>query len=197
MGAANRRAVIYVRTTRENVDEQTSILENYAKEKGLDVVKTFKDFMDPGVRNDSRTYLKNCLDECATNDIGCIVMMSTASMGHDPADVFRLLHKLLERNLGIFIHDRELYIGEENYIRNITTDDLEAKDKQANQKYVKNASKKGRKVGYRKPKDDMAKQYSKVIKKLSDGTPIRDIAKVCEVSPSTVQRVKKMFFPKS
>lgn len=196
METANRRAVIYVRASRDNVEEQASLLENYANEKGLDVVKTFKDFMDPGVRNDNRTYLKSCLDECEQNHIGSIVMKSTASMGHELTDVFSLLHQLLELHLGIFFYDRGLYIGAEDYIREIIADDITAKEIQANQKYVENASKRGRKVGYRKPKDDIAKQYAKVIKRLNEGTPIRDVAKVCGVSPSTVQRVKKIFFPK-
>jgi transposase len=51
----------------------------------------------------------------------------------------------------------------------------------------------GRKVGSVKSKEQKTDEYSNVIKHLKKGQSIRNTAKLCGVSVSTVQRVKKEF----
>ena len=51
----------------------------------------------------------------------------------------------------------------------------------------------GRKVGSIKSKEQKTNEYSNVIKHLKKGQSIRNTAKLCGVSVSTVQRVKKEF----
>ena len=50
----------------------------------------------------------------------------------------------------------------------------------------------GRPIGTTKSQDAFLKEYSKVVKELEKGTSIRNTAKLCEVSESTVKRVKKV-----
>jgi len=59
--------------------------------------------------------------------------------------------------------------------------------------YIQNGGKLGRKVGYTKPKDEYAKEYSDAITLLNKGYTIRYVAKVVGVSPTTIQRIKNMF----
>lgn len=51
----------------------------------------------------------------------------------------------------------------------------------------------GRKLGYRKPKEVYEEAYKEVIKLLKRGYPIRQTAKLADVSESTVKKVKAMF----
>ena len=51
----------------------------------------------------------------------------------------------------------------------------------------------GRKAGSRKSKEKMEDEYGKVIKMLRKGVSVRHTAKICDVSASTVERVKKAF----
>ena len=60
-------------------------------------------------------------------------------------------------------------------------------------KYIAEGGKLGRKVGSTKSNDKKKEEYKEVIKLLKKGTPIRHIAKICNVGVSTVQRVKKEF----
>ena len=60
-------------------------------------------------------------------------------------------------------------------------------------RYIADGGKLGRKVGSVKSKEKKADEYAKVIRSLKAGKSVRDTAKICEVSASTVQRVKKEF----
>ena len=51
----------------------------------------------------------------------------------------------------------------------------------------------GRKVGYRKPAAKKMEEYKEVLKLLKAGYPIRKVAKLTDVSESTVKRLKKEF----
>ena len=51
----------------------------------------------------------------------------------------------------------------------------------------------GRKVGSVKSMEQKQQEYSRVIRCLKAGKSIRDTAKICSVSVSTVQRLKKEF----
>jgi DNA invertase Pin-like site-specific DNA recombinase len=51
----------------------------------------------------------------------------------------------------------------------------------------------GRKVGSVKSMEQKQQEYAKVIRCLKAGKSIRDTAKICEISVSTCQRVKKDF----
>ena len=60
-------------------------------------------------------------------------------------------------------------------------------------KYIADGGKLGRKVGYRKPTEKKEEEYKNVLKELRKGTSVRRTAKLCDVSASTVQRIKKEF----
>ena len=61
------------------------------------------------------------------------------------------------------------------------------------QKYITDGGKLGRKVGSIKSNETKESEYKEVIKEIKRGTSIRRTAKLCDVSVSTVQRVKKTF----
>jgi DNA invertase Pin-like site-specific DNA recombinase len=54
----------------------------------------------------------------------------------------------------------------------------------------------GRKPGSVKTREQKEKEYANVIKLLKKGTSIRNTAKLCNVSPKTVQAVKNEFVKK-
>ena len=61
------------------------------------------------------------------------------------------------------------------------------------ERYIANGGKLGRKVGSVKSDEAKKEQYKKVLKELKNGTSVRKTAKLCDVSVSTVQRLKKVF----
>ena len=60
-------------------------------------------------------------------------------------------------------------------------------------KYIADGGKLGRKVGYRKSTEKKEEEYKNVLKELRKSTSVRRTAKLCDVSVSTVQRIKQEF----
>ena len=60
-------------------------------------------------------------------------------------------------------------------------------------KYIADGGKLGRKVGSVKSIEKKQEEYKQVLKELKKGTSIRRTAKLCDVSVSTVQRLKSQF----
>ena len=61
------------------------------------------------------------------------------------------------------------------------------------QQYIAKGGKLGRKEGSIKTKEQKKGEYGEAISLLKKGYSIRNVAKLCNVSNSTVQRVKKEF----
>ena len=61
------------------------------------------------------------------------------------------------------------------------------------EEYIEKGGKLGRKEGSIKSKEQKAEEYKQVIKELKRGTSVRKTAKLCDVSISTVQRIKAEF----
>ena len=59
--------------------------------------------------------------------------------------------------------------------------------------YKKSGGKLGRKIGYRKSKEQKLEQYAGVTKLLKRWYPVRNIPKIESVGISTVMRLKKEF----
>ncbi len=64
---------------------------------------------------------------------------------------------------------------------------------QGRQLAIEKGVKMGRPGGSMKTLDQLATEYASVIKSLKRGQSVRNTAKICGVSTSTVQRVKKAF----
>ena len=61
------------------------------------------------------------------------------------------------------------------------------------EKYIAEGGKLGRKQGSTKSAEKKQEEYKQVLKELKKGTSIRRTAKLCDVSVSTVQRLKAEF----
>lgn len=60
-------------------------------------------------------------------------------------------------------------------------------------RFVEDGGKLGRKVGSTKSREVKEKEYGSVLRELRRGTSVRRTAKLCDVSASTVVRIKKEF----
>ena len=205
-------AVIYARVSstndRQSTDRQVSDLNGYASKNDINVVKTFEEHISGAKRNEERPILCECLDYCIKNTVDILLISELSRLGRNVDEVLANVKRCKDNNLNIYFQKENLSIfqadGTKNPFLNIfisvlgTCAEMERENikfrlNSGRAKYIADGGKLGRKEGYRKPKEQKEVEYKEVIKELKKGTSVRRAAKLCDVSVSTVQRIKAEF----
>ena len=204
-------AVIYARVSstndRQSTDRQVSDLNGYASKNDINVVKTFEEHISGAKRNEERPVLCE-LDYCIKNKVDILLISELSRLGRNVDEVLANVKRCKDNNLNIYFQKENLSIfqadGTKNPFLNIfisvlgTCAEMERENikfrlNSGRAKYIADGGKLGRKEGYRKPKEQKEVEYKEVIKELKKGTSVRRTAKLCDVSVSTVQRIKAEF----
>lgn len=205
-------AVIYARVSstndRQSTDRQVSDLNAYASKNDINVIRTFEEHISGAKRNEERRVLCECLDYCIENNIDTLLISELSRLGRNVDEVLANVKRCKDNNLNIYFQKENLSIfqadGTKNPFLNIfisvlgTCAEMERENikfrlNSGRAKYIADGGKLGRKEGYRKPQEQKAKEYKNVLRELKKGTSIRRTAKLCDVSISTVQRLKMEF----
>lgn len=205
-------AVIYARVSslndRQSTERQVVDLQNYADRNNIEVVKVYEEHVSGAKKNEERPILCECLDYCISNKISTLLISELSRLGRDVDEVLANVKRCKDNSLNIYFQKENLSIfqpdGSKNPFLNIfisvlaTCAEMERENikfrlNSGRAKFVADGGKLGRKVGYRKSNEKKQEEYKEVIKELKRGTSIRRTAKLCDVSVSTVQRVKAEF----
>ena len=208
----NMNAVIYARvsstTDRQNTERQVADLNTYAEINKINVVKTFEEHISGAKRNEERPVLCECLAYCVENKIDILLISELSRLGRNVDEVLANVKYCKDNQLNIYFQKENLSIfqpdGTKNPFLNIfisvlgTCAEMERENikfrlNSGRAKYIADGGKLGRKVGSIKSREKKQEEYKQVLKELKKGTSIRRTAKLCDVSVSTVQRVKKEF----
>lgn len=206
-----RTAVIYARVSstgdRQTTDRQVADLQRYVNINEMELVKVFEEKMSGAKEN--RPVLTECINFCITNHIHTLCVSEISRLGRSTKIVVNTIDELSKAGVNVYIQNLPLCSlnedGQPNPIAKMITAVLSsfAEIERDNIRYRLNSGrelaktkgvKMGRKVGSVKSKEKKADEYATVIRSLRKGKSIRDTAKLCEVSISTVQRVKREFF---
>ena len=204
-------AVIYARVSsvgdRQSTERQVEDLKRHIFLNDMDLVKVYEEKMSGAKEN--RPILTECVDFCISNRVNTLCVSEISRLGRSVKIVVNTIDELSKAGVNIFIQNIQLCTlnadGQPNPIakmitavlssfseveRNLIISRLQSGRKLALEK--KNV-KMGRKVGSVKSMEQKQQEYSRVIRCLKAGKSIRDTAKICSVSVSTVQRLKKEF----
>lgn len=206
-----RTAVIYARVSstgdRQTTDRQVADLQRYVNINEMELVKVFEEKMSGAKEN--RPVLTECINFCITNHIHTLCVSEISRLGRSTKIVVNTIDELSKAGVNVYIQNLPLCSlnedGQPNPIAKMITAVLSsfAEIERENIRYRLNSGrelaktkgvKMGRKVGSVKSKEKKADEYATVIRSLRKGKSIRDTAKLCDVSISTVQRVKREFF---
>ena len=206
-----KTAVIYARVSstgdRQTTDRQVADLQRYVNINEMELVKVFEEKMSGAKEN--RPVLTDCINFCITHHIHTLCVSEISRLGRSTKIVVNTIDELSRAGVNVYIQNLPLCSlnedGHPNPIAKMITAVLSsfAEIERDNIRYRLNSGrelaktkgvKMGRKVGSVKSKEKKADEYATVIRSLRKGKSIRDTAKLCEVSISTVQRVKREFF---
>lgn len=206
------KAAIYARVSstndRQSTDRQVIDLRNYAERNNIEVVKVYEEHISGAKRNEERPILCECLDYCIGNGVDMLLISELSRLGRNVDEVLANVKRCKDNNLNIFFQKENLSIfqpdGSKNPFLNIfisvlgTCAEMERENikfrlNSGREKYIAEGGKLGRKVGSVKSTEKKQEEYKHVLKELRKGTSIRRTAKLCDVSISTVQRLKSEF----
>ncbi|MBQ8552686.1 MAG: recombinase family protein [Alistipes sp.] len=206
-------AVIYARVSsegdRQSTSRQVADLTEYAERSGLEVVEVYEEHISGAKRNEERAVLTECINYAVSNKVDAVLFSELSRCGRAVWEVLDTIRTLKDNGINAHFQKEGLSLfsadGKENpYLAvmvsvlgvcsHIELENITYRLNSGRVRYIATGGKLGRKVGSVKSKEKKADEYAKVIRSLKAGKSVRDTAKICEVSVSTVQRVKKEFY---
>lgn len=207
-----KTAVIYARVSSQNDRQDTSRqitdLKRYAEANSLKIEKVFEEHISGAKKLEERQVLQECLEYCITHSVKYLLLSELSRLGRSTLQVLRSLEKLHEAKVSVFIQNLGIYSlqpdGQVNPIAsilitvlaemsNIERSNIQYRLNSGRAQYIARGGKLGRKVGYQKPTEDLKEEYKNAIALLKKGYSVRAVAKLEGVSPTTIQKVKKLF----
>ena len=213
-----KTAVIYARVSstgdRQSTERQVIDLTDYAAKNSMTICKTFEEHISGAKRNEERAVLSECIEYAINNRVDVVLFSELSRCGRAVWEVLDTIRTLKDNGINAYFQKEGLSLfqadGRENIHLAITISVLSCASQieretiyyrlQSGRKVFvdKNLAETGksglgRKVGYRKPIDKKREEYKETLKLLRAGYPIRKVAKLTDVSESTVKRLKREF----
>ena len=205
-----KKAVIYARVSstndRQSTDRQVADLTDYASKNDYEVVEVFEEHISGAKKNNERPVLMECLEYATANGVDIILCSELSRLGRNCDEVLKNVLHCKDVHLNLYFQKENLSLfntdGSENPYTNIMIavlgtaaqlerDNIKFRLNSGRAKYIAEGGVLGRPVGTKKTAEQLRAEYPNVVKELRRGTSLRRTAKLCDVSLSTVQRVKK------
>ena len=215
MNTETKTAIIWARTsssgaleTRQSTTRQVEDLQDFASRNHYQVEKTFEEHISGRTDYEHRAILSSAINYAKENHIHTILTTELSRIGRSD-DVLYIVKECKDAGINIYFQKENLNIfmedGKPNPFLNIfisclsfaASAELEAiqsRLRSGREKWLRDGGKPGKPKGSGvKTKEILSQEYKSVIRNLKQGQSIRNTAKICGCSQSTVQRVKKAF----
>ena len=216
-----KSAIIYARTSssgsvesRQSTERQVIDLTDYANKNEMRITKTFEEHISGAKRNEERAVLSECIEYAISNRVDVVLFSELSRCGRAVWEVLDTIRTLKDNGINAYFQKEGLSLFSEDGTENvylavmlsvlcvcsqIERENIYYRLQSGRKVFVdKNLAETGksglgRKVGYRKPIDKKREEYKETLKLLRAGYPIRKVAKLTDVSESTVKRLKREF----
>ena len=214
-----KTAVIYARVSstgdRQSTERQVIDLTDYADKNGITICKTFEEHISGAKRNTERAVLSECIEYAISNSIDVVLFSELSRCGRAVWEVLDTIRTLKDNGINAYFQKEGLSLFSEDgktenvYLAvmlsvlcvcsQIERESIHYRLQSGRKVYVEKnlaatgKSGLGRKVGYRKPIEKKKEEYKETLKLLKAGYPIRKVAKLTDVSESTIKRLKREF----
>ena len=206
------KAVIYARVTsttdRQNTERQIADLTKYAEYKEMEILKVFEEKVSGAKKNSERPIFVEAITFCKVQKVDMLLVSELSRLGRNAFEVLETVKQLVDEGINLYMQKEQFTLLNEEgkpsmfapvMIATLSTcaqlerDNIKFRLNSGRQLYIEKGGKLGRKEGSTKSKEKKAEEYKQVIKELKRGTSVRKTAKLCDVSTSTVQRIKVEF----
>ena len=206
------KAVIYARVSstndRQNTERQIADLTKYAEYKEMEISKVFEEKISGAKKNAERPVFVEAINFCKTNKVDILLVSELSRLGRNAFEVLETVKQLVDEGINLYMQKEQFTLLDEEgkpsmfapiMIATLSTcaqlerENIKFRLNSGRQLYIEKGGKLGRKEGSKKTTEQKQEEYKSVIKELKYGTSIRKVAKLCDVSVSTVQRIKAEF----
>lgn len=206
------KAVIYARvsstTDRQNTERQIADLTKYAEYKEMEILKVFEEKVSGAKKNSERPIFVEAITFCKVQKVDMLLVSELSRLGRNAFEVLETVKQLVDEGINLYMQKEQFTLLNEEgkpsmfapvMIATLSTcaqlerGNIKFRLNSGRQLYIEKGGKLGRKEGSTKSKEKKAEEYKQVIKELKRGTSVRKTAKLCDVSTSTVQRIKVEF----
>ena len=202
---------IYARVSsigdRQSTERQVKNLAELAASRGYEVKGIYEEHISGAKTNKERKVLTECLTDAKENQIDLILFSELSRCGRAIWEVLETIKFCADNGINIHFQKERLTLFRDGKVDSIMTiyisclgfcaekerENIYFRLSQGRELAKQKGVKMGRKVGSTKSREQKEQEYAKVIKLLRKGESMRNVAKLCEVSLSSVQRVKKEF----
>ena len=209
-----KTAIIYARVSssgsqenRQNTERQINALTEYAKMSGYTVSHIFEEHISGAKKNSERAGLQECLRYARDNKIDVILFSELSRAGRQIWEVLETVKFCVDNKINMYFQKEGLQLFDGDKVNGVMAiyisclsfcaekerENIAFRLNQGRQLAISKGVKMGRPQGAIKSLDQLSSEYASVIKSLKRGQSVRNTAKICSVSVSTVQRVKKAF----
>lgn len=209
-----KTAIIYARVSssgsqenRQSNERQINSLSEYASLNGYDVEKAFEEHISGGKKNSERSGLIECLNYARDNKIQTILVSELSRFGRQIWEVLESIKFCVDNGINVYFQKEGLELFDGNKVNGVMAiyisclsfcaekerENIAFRLSQGRELAIQKGVKMGRKAGSVKTLNTLQEEYGHVIKALKRGHSVRNTAKICSVSASTVQRIKKAF----
>jgi DNA invertase Pin-like site-specific DNA recombinase len=202
---------IYARVSsigdRQSTERQVKNLTELAASRGYEVQGIYEEHISGAKSNKERKVLTECLDSARKNKIDLILFSELSRCGRAIWEVLETIKFCADNVINIFFQKEGLTLFRDGKVDSIMAiyisclgfcaekerENIYFRLSQGRELAKQKGVKMGRKPGSVKSREQKEQEYAKVIKLLRKGESMRNVAKLCDVSLSSVQRVKKEF----
>lgn len=204
-----RSAIIYTGVSNnldnQSTNRQMAALQAFAEKEGLEIMGIFEEYGNNAGKN--KLGILQFFEFQKQEGCRVLLVPQIISLGRTAKEVTNTVDELTNVGVNVYIQSINLWTLLPDGSRVPMTDsilttlalgaEMERKSRMTRlnsgrEKAKKEGVKMGRPEGSRMSDKDLLAKYPEVAKKLRKGLSIRAVSKVCEVSTSTVQRVKKV-----
>ena len=190
---------------RQSTERQVMALSDYAKGQGYDISGIYEEHISGAAKD--KKVLSACLSDAKANNVDLILVSELSRCGRAIWEVLATIKYCVDNNIDLYFQKEGLRLFQDGKVNSVMAiyisclgfcaekerENIYFRLSQGRELAKSKGVKMGRKKGSVKSHEQKASEYQQVIKSLKKGLSVRDAAKVCNVSVSTVQRVKKEF----
>ena len=206
-----KKAVIYARVSskggRQDNARQVDDLLAYAQANGTEVVRTFQEKVSGAARNQDRPVLTECLAFCRQEHPDALLVSELSRLGRSTVEILKAIDELSQEKVSVYVQNvglstlqpdgrpdpvASIVIPVMGEVARIERENIRYRLDSGRKRFVAAGGRLGRPKGTGLSPEKVLEKYPGVASRLRKGkNSMAEIAKLEDVSESTVKKVKK------